>query len=55
LPVVSTPGTAGEQGLGLGLTLAAEHMRRIGGDLSLGTADGGGGEAKLRVPLATPS
>jgi signal transduction histidine kinase len=53
--VESTRGTAGEEGLGLGLTLAAEHMRRIGGDLSLGTAAEGGGEAKLRVPLATPS
>jgi signal transduction histidine kinase len=50
--VDSTLGTAGEQGLGLGLTLAAEHMRRIGGELSLRTAAEGGGEATLRLPAS---
>ena len=53
--VESTEGTSGETGLGLGLTLASEHMRRIGGELSLKTADEGGGEATVHVPLATPS
>lgn len=52
--VESTEGTAGEQGLGLGLTLASEHMRRIGGELRLRKAQEGGGEAVVHVPLATP-
>lgn len=52
--VDSTDGTAGEHGLGLGLTLASEHMRRIGGDLRLKTAQEGGGEATVHVPLAIP-
>lgn len=46
---VSTPGSAGEKGLGLGLTLASEHVRRMGGRLLLRSVPDGG-VAAVRLP-----
>ena len=48
----STHGTRGEQGLGLGLTLAAAHVRRMGGSLSLRRLPSGGSAATVRMPIA---
>jgi signal transduction histidine kinase len=48
----STPGSSGETGLGLGLTLTREHLRRMHGDLELRAAAGGGSEAVICLPLA---
>lgn len=46
---LSTPGSAGEKGLGLGLTLASEHLRSMGGRLTLRRVSQGG-EAAVRLP-----
>lgn len=45
----STTGSAGETGLGLGLTLASEHVRRMGGRLVLRSVPDGG-IAAVRLP-----
>jgi signal transduction histidine kinase len=50
--ISSTPGSSGETGLGLGLTLASEHLVRMGGRLTLRDAEGGGGEAVIMLPAA---
>ena len=50
--VFSTQGSAGESGLGLGLTLTLEHLRRMGGSLSLRRPPGGGSEAAIALPEA---
>ncbi|HEX6242757.1 MAG TPA: sensor histidine kinase, partial [Polyangiales bacterium] len=49
---LSTPGSAGETGLGLGLTLASEHVRSMGGRLMLRRA-AQGGEAAVRLPSSS--
>jgi len=51
--IPSTPGTKGEKGLGLGLTLVREHVTRMAGKLSLQPAPGGGSDAVIRLPLAS--
>ena len=51
--ISSTPGTRGEEGLGLGLTLVREHVTRMAGNLSLQAAPGGGSDAVIRLPLAS--
>jgi signal transduction histidine kinase len=45
-------GTDGEPGQGLGLVLAAEHLRRMGGRLELTSAPGGGAEARIWLEAA---
>ncbi|MFT3922035.1 MAG: ATP-binding protein [Myxococcales bacterium] len=50
--VHSTPGTANELGLGLGLTLVAEHLRRMGGRLALRARDEGGSEVAVLLRAA---
>lgn len=50
--VFSTQGSAGEQGLGLGLTLTREHLLRMGGGIALRRPDGGGGEAVIELRSA---
>ena len=52
LKVHSTPGSAGEQGLGLGLTLSREHLQRMGGRLALRTLPEGGSEAVIELRSA---
>jgi signal transduction histidine kinase len=48
----SRPGSEGESGQGLGLGLAAEHLRRMGGRLELLNRPEGGTEARLWLPKA---
>jgi len=50
--VFSTAGSAGESGLGLGLTLTREHLQRMGGNLTLRRPNGGGGEAVIQLNVA---
>jgi signal transduction histidine kinase len=50
--VFSTAGSAGESGLGLGLTLTREHLQRMGGNLTLRRPPSGGGEAVIQLGLA---
>lgn len=50
--VFSTAGSAGESGLGLGLTLTREHLKRMGGNLSLRRPSSGGGEAVIQLGRA---
>jgi signal transduction histidine kinase len=51
--LATRPGTEGEPGQGLGLGLAREHLRRMGGSLELRPAGPeGGGELRLWLPLA---
>lgn len=53
--VSSTPGSAGEQGLGLGLTLTREHLLRMGGQLALRVLLEGGSEAIIQLRSAEVS
>jgi signal transduction histidine kinase len=53
--VSSTPGSAGEQGLGLGLTLTREHLLRMGGQLALRVLPEGGSEAIIQLRSAEAS
>lgn len=48
----SLAGSSGEQGQGLGLALASEHLLRQGGRLELKTRVGGGTEALIWLPAA---
>jgi signal transduction histidine kinase len=48
----SRPGTAGESGQGLGLTLAREHLQRMGGNLELLDREGGGTVVRLWLRAA---
>ena len=48
----STPGTAGEKGSGLGLTLCRQFARQHGGDLTLASTPGQGATATLTLPAA---
>jgi signal transduction histidine kinase len=48
----SLPGTRGETGQGLGLSLATEHVRRMGGCLDFALREGGGTEARVTLPSA---
>jgi len=48
--VESTPGTNGEPGTGLGLPLSARFVARLGGELHLENAPGGGMRCWFRVP-----
>lgn len=50
--VFSTAGSAGEGGLGLGLTLTREHLKRMGGNLTLRRPVNGGGEAVIQLNVA---
>jgi signal transduction histidine kinase len=45
----SAPGSEGEKGTGLGLMLARDYARFMGGDLELGPRPGGGTEAVLTL------
>lgn len=48
----SLPGTEGEIGQGLGLALAIEHLRRMGGELALQDREGGGLAARVTLEAA---
>lgn len=50
--LTSTAGTAGEQGHGYGLLLAADFARRMGGELRIGPSQGSGGEVTVRFPAS---
>jgi signal transduction histidine kinase len=50
--VFSTTGSAGESGLGLGLTLTREHLQRMGGNLTLRRGPSGGSEAVIVLSVA---
>lgn len=50
----SRPGTRGEQGTGLGLTLVRELVLRHGGDLRVQSEVGRGTTVSFTVPLAAP-
>jgi signal transduction histidine kinase len=50
--VPSTPGSAGERGQGLGLGLVRDHLRRLGGTLTLLPRPEGGTEATVLLPSA---
>ncbi len=50
--VTSTQGSAGEEGLGLGLTLTREHLLRMGGSLALRRLPEGGSEALVELRSA---
>lgn len=47
---ISTPGTAGERGGGLGLVLCREFAERNGGTLAVESAPGAGSTFRLRLP-----
>lgn len=51
----STPGTAGEQGSGLGLTLCKQFANQLGGDLLIESDYGNGTQAYLSLPKAKDS
>jgi signal transduction histidine kinase len=46
----STPGTAHEEGTGLGLALSRDLMRLLGGSIDLSSRAGGGTRALIRLP-----
>jgi signal transduction histidine kinase len=46
----SAPGTADEQGTGLGLALSRELMRLLGGSIDISSLAGGGTRAVIRLP-----
>lgn len=48
----SLTGSEGETGQGLGLGLAREHLKRMGGRLELAAREGGGTTARLWMPVA---
>lgn len=48
----SLPGTEGELGHGLGLTLVVEHLKRMGGSLELENREGGGLVARVILDAA---
>ncbi len=50
----SGTGSEGEQGTGLGLLLARDYTRFMGGELDLGVREGGGTEANLRLRKYDP-
>lgn len=52
-PKASRPGTQGETGTGLGLTLVRDLVLRHGGDLKLESTPGRGTIASFTVPLST--
>jgi C4-dicarboxylate-specific signal transduction histidine kinase len=49
---VSSPGSLGEPGQGLGLGLASDYLSRLGGSLELDNAAEGGARARVMLPLA---
>jgi len=49
---VSSPGSLGEPGQGLGLGLASDYLSRLGGSLELDNAAEGGARARVLLPLA---
>ena len=50
--MVSSQGTQGEAGYGLGLGLVKEYLGRLGGQLELRNLPQGGACATIRLPLA---
>ncbi|HXC64083.1 MAG TPA: HAMP domain-containing sensor histidine kinase, partial [bacterium] len=51
---VSSPGSLGEPGQGLGLGLASDYLSRLGGSLELDNAAQGGARARVLLPLVQP-
>lgn len=47
---ISTPGTQGEKGLGIGLLLSRDLLRRIGGELRMDSTPGKGTLARVILP-----
>jgi phosphoserine phosphatase RsbU/P len=52
-PYYRAPGTDTEAGAGLGLAIASELVRQMGGAISVTAADGGGTTFTVRIPLWT--